>query len=61
MKTRNLFLVLVMQMLLVLPSFAQELFIRDVIAKPSSMVSPKAKSGGVTNDYQQEREIIDNY
>ena len=25
------------------------------------MVSPKAKSGDITNNYQQEREIIDNY
>ena len=61
MKTRNLFLVLVMQILFVLPSLSQELFIRDVIAKPSGMVSPKAKSGDITNDYQQEREIIENY
>lgn len=51
----------VMQILLVLPSFSQELFIRDVIAKPSKMVSPNAKSGDTQNNYQQERQIIDDY
>ena len=50
-----------MQILLVLPTSSQELFIRDVVTKPSKMVSPKAKSSDTTNDYQQEREIIDNY
>lgn len=45
MKKRNLFLVLVMQILFVLPSLSQELFIHDVIAKPSKMVSTNAKSG----------------
>ena len=49
------------QILFVLPSFSQELFIRDVIAKPSKMVSPNAKSGDTQNDYQQERQIIDDY
>lgn len=61
MKKRNLFLVLVMQILFVLPSVSQELFIRDVIAKPSEMVSPNAKSGDTQDDYQQERQIIDDY
>ncbi len=61
MKRTSLLLVLVMQILLVLPSFSQELFIRDVIAKPSEMVSPNAKSGDIQNDYQQERQIIDDY
>ena len=50
-----------MQILVVLPLFSQELFIRDVIAKPSEMVSPNAKSGDTQNDYQQERQIIDDY
>ena len=61
MRKTNLLLILVMQILLVLPSFSQELFIRDVIAKPSKMVSPNAKSGDTQNDYQQERQIIDDY
>ncbi|MEE1090233.1 MAG: M4 family metallopeptidase, partial [Paludibacteraceae bacterium] len=61
MKTTKFLLLVVMQILFVLPSFSQELFIRDVIAKPSKMVSPNAKSGDTTNNYQQERQIIDNY
>lgn len=61
MKKTILLLVLIMQMLLVLPSFSQDLFIRDVIAKPSKMVSPNTKSGDTQNDYQQERQIIDDY
>ena len=61
MKIKKFLLLLVMQMLLVLPSFSQELFIRDVIAKPSEMVSPNAKSGDTQDDYQQERQIIDDY
>ena len=61
MKNKSLLLILVMQILLVLPTSSQELFIRDVVTKPSKMVSPKAKSSDTTNDYQQEREIIDNY
>ena len=61
MRKTNLLLILVMQILLVLPSFSQELFIRDVIAKPSRIVSPNAKSGDTQNDYQQERQIIDDY
>ncbi|MBQ5925354.1 MAG: hypothetical protein IIX03_01430 [Paludibacteraceae bacterium] len=61
MKTKKFLLLLVMQILVVLPLFSQELFIRDVIAKPSEMVSPNAKSGDTQNDYQQERQIIDDY
>ena len=61
MKTTKFLLLVVMQILFVLPSFSQELFIRDVIAKPSKMVSPNAKSGDTTNNYQQERQIIDDY
>ena len=61
MKNNSLLLILVMQILLILPSFAQELFIRDVIAKSSEMISPNAKSGDIQNDYQQEQQIIDNY
>ena len=61
MKTKKLLFLLVMQILIALPSFSQELFIRDVIAKPSKMVSSNAKSGETTNDYQQERQIIDDY
>ena len=61
MKRKSLFLLLAMQILFVLPSFSQELFIRDVIAKPSKMVSPNAKSGDTQNDYQQERQLIDDY
>ena len=61
MKKANLLLILAIQILFVLPSFSQELFIRDVIAKPSKMVSPNAKSGDTQNDYQQERQIIDDY
>ena len=61
MKKTNLLLILAIQMLLVLPTFSQEFFIRDVIAKPSKMVSPNAKSGDTQNDYQQERQIIDEY
>ena len=61
MKKKNLLLILAIQILFVLPSFSQELFIRDVIAKPSKMVSPNAKSGDTQNDYQQERQIIDDY
>ena len=61
MKKRNLLLILAIQIVFVLPSFSQELFIRDVIAKPSKMVSPNAKSGDTTNNYQQERQIIDDY
>ena len=48
-------------MLFVLPSFSQELFIRDVIAKPSEMMSPNAKSGDTQNTYTQEQQIIDDY
>ena len=59
MKNNSLLLILVMQILLILPSFAQELFIRDVIAKSSEMISPNAKSGDIQNDYQQEQQIID--
>jgi hypothetical protein len=61
MKKANLLLILAIQILFVLPSFSQELFIRDVIAKPSKMVSPNAKSGDTQNDYQQELQIIDDY
>ncbi len=61
MKRKSLFLLLAMQILFVLPSFSQELFIRDVIAKPSKMVSSNAKSGDTQNEYQQERQIIDDY
>ena len=61
MKKKNLLLILAIQILFVLPSFSQELFIRDVIAKPSKIVSPNAKSGDTQNDYQQELQIIDDY
>ena len=61
MKTKKFLLLLVMQILVVLPLFSQELFIRDEIAKPLEMVSPNAKSGDTQNDYQQERQIIYDY
>lgn len=61
MKKVNLLLILAIQILFVLPSFSQELFIRDVIAKPSKMVSSNTKSGDTQDDYQQERQIIDEY
>ena len=61
MKTKKFLLLLVMQILVVLPSFSQELFIRDVIAKPLEMVSPNAKSGDTQDDYQVERQFIDDY
>ena len=61
MKTKKFLLLLVMQILVVLPLFSQELFIRDVIAKRLEMVSPNPKSGDTQNDYQQERQIIDDY
>ena len=61
MKKTYLLLILAIQILFITPSFSQELFIRDVIAKPSKMVSPNAKSGDTQNDYQQERQIIDDY
>ena len=61
MKTKKFLLLLVKQILVVLPLFSQELFIRDVIAKPLEMVSPNPKSGDTQNDYQQERQIIDDY
>ena len=61
MKTKVLFFILVMQMLVALPVVAQELFINDIVAKPLKASMLDAKDGDTINDYQEERQLIDNY
>ena len=75
MKTKKFLLFLVMQMLLALPIVAQELFteqeqelfmdseffINDIVAKPRKASTLNAKGGDTINDYQVERQFIDNY
>ena len=61
MKSKNLFLILVMQMLLVLPLIAQEHFINDIVAKPIKASTLNARDGDSINDYQAERQFIDDY
>lgn len=50
-----------MQILLVLPLIAQELFINDIVAKPLKASTLDAKDGDTINDYQEERQLIDDY
>ena len=75
MKIKVLFFILVMQMLLVLPLVAQEdfieqeqelfmdseFFINDIVAKPLKASALNAKGGDTINDYQAERQFIDDY
>ena len=61
MKTKVLFFILVMQMLVALPVVAQGLFINDIVAKPLKASMLDAKDGDTINDYQEERQLIDNY
>ncbi len=75
MKTKKFLLLLVMQMLLALPLVAQEdfieleqelfmnseFFINDIVAKPIKASTLNAKDGDTINDYQVERQFIDNY
>ena len=75
MKTKKFLLLLVMQMLLALPLVAQEdfieleqelfmnseLFINDIVAKPLKVSTLNAKDGDTINDYQAERQFIDDY
>ena len=75
MKTKVLFFILVMQMLVALPIVAQELFteqeqelfmdseffINDIVSKPLKASALNAKGGDTINDYQEERQLIDNY
>ena len=61
MKIEKFLLILVMQMLLVLPLVAQGLFINDIVAKPLKASMLDAKDGDTINDYQEERQLIDNY
>ena len=56
-----------MQMLLALPLVAQEhftsneLFINDIVVKPLKASTLNAKDGDTINDYQEERQFIDDY
>ena len=61
MKIEKFLLILVMQMLLVLPLVAQGLFVNDIVAKPLKASMLDAKDGDTINDYQEERQFIDNY
>ena len=61
MKTKQISLILVMQMLFALPVVAQGLFINDIVAKPLKASTLDAKDGDTINDYQEERQFIDNY
>ena len=76
MKTKKFLLLVVMQILVVLPLVAQELytelereifgepselFINDIVAKPIKASTLNAKDGDTINDYQVERQFIDNY
>ena len=58
MKIEKFLLILVMQMLCVLPLVAQGLFINDIVVKPSAL---NIKDGDIINDYQEERQLIDDY
>lgn len=58
MKMKQFLLILVMQMLCVLPLVAQGLFINDIVVKPSAL---NIKDGDTINDYQEERQLIDDY
>ena len=61
MKTKKFLLLLVMQILVALPLVAQELFINDIVAKPLKASTLNAKDCDTINDYQAERQLIDNY
>ena len=61
MKTKKFLLLLVMQILVALPLVAQELFINDIVAKPLKASALNAKGGDTINDYQEERQLVDNY
>ena len=61
MKTKQISLILVMQMLFALPVVAQGLFINDIVAKPLKASTLDAKDGDTINDYQEERQFIDDY
>ena len=61
MKTKKFLLLLVMQILVALPLVAQELFINDIVAKPLKVSTLNAKDGDTINDYQAERQFIDDY
>ena len=76
MKTKKFLLLVVMQILVVLPLVAQELyielereifgepselFINDIVANPIKASTLNAKDGDTINDYQVERQFIDNY
>ena len=75
MKTKKFLLLLVMQILVALPLVAQEdfieleqelfmnseFFINDIVAKPRKASTLNAKDGDTINDYQAERQLIDNY
>ena len=76
MKIKKFLLLVVMQILVVLPLVAQELyteleremfgepselFINDIVAKPIKASTLNAKDGDTINDYQVERQFIDNY
>ena len=58
MKMKQFLLIFVMQMLCVLPLVAQGLFINDIVVKPSAL---NIKDGDIINDYQEERQLIDDY
>ena len=76
MKIKKFLLLVVMQILVVLPLIAQELyteleremfgkpselFINDIVAKPIKASTLNAKDGDTINDYQVERQFIDDY
>ena len=61
MKMKQFLLIFVMQMLFALPVVAQGLFINDIVAKPLKASTLDAKDGDTINDYQEERQFIDNY
>ena len=76
MKTKKFLLLLVMQILVALPLVAQELyteleremfgepselFINDIVAKPIKASTLNARDGDSINDYQAERQFIDDY
>ncbi|MBR4153851.1 MAG: hypothetical protein IKY67_10355 [Paludibacteraceae bacterium] len=58
---KQFLLIFVMQMLFALPVVAQGLFINDIVAKPLKASTLDAKDGDTINDYQEERQFIDNY
>ena len=76
MKTKKFLLLVVMQILVVLPLVAQELyteleremfgepselFINDIVAKPIKASTLNARDGDSINAYQAERQFIDDY